>query len=59
MVMKLKIKSIKKTGMKYKITLDNDEIITTNDQVIINHNLLYKPKLTQKLLNKIKEDKLL
>lgn len=56
MVMKLKIKSIKKTGMKYKIILDNDEIITTNDQVIINHNLLYKPKLTQKLLNKIKED---
>ena len=52
----MKIKNIKKVGSKYKITLDNDEIITTNDQVIINNNLLYDKKINSKLLDKIKEE---
>lgn len=52
----MKIKSIKKIGNKYKIILDNEEVITTNDQVIINNNLLYDKKLSKKELEKIKED---
>ena len=52
----MKIKSIKKIGSKYKITLDNNEIITTTDQVIINNNLLYDKKINQKLIDKIKEE---
>ncbi len=52
----MKIKNIKKVGPKYKIILDNDEVITTSDHVIINHNLLYEKKLTQKELDQIKED---
>ena len=52
----MKIKNIKKVGTKYKVILDNDEVITTSDHVIINHNLLYDNKLTQKELDKIKED---
>ena len=53
---RMKIKNIKKVGTKYKIILDNDEVITTSDHVIINHNLLYDKKLTQKELDQIKED---
>lgn len=56
LVIKLKIKSIKKIGSKYKIVFDNNEIITTNDQVIIDNNLLYDKKINEKLLNKIIED---
>ena len=52
----MKVKSIKKIGNKYKIILDNEEVITTNDQVIINNNLLYDKKLSKKELEKIKED---
>ena len=52
----MKIKNIKKVGTKYKIILDNNEVITTSDHVIINHNLLYDKKINQKELNKIKED---
>ena len=52
----MKIKNIKKVGAKYKIFLDNDEVITTNDQVIINNNLLYDKKINKKELDKIKEE---
>ena len=54
----MKIQNIKKVGSKYKIILDNNEIITTNDHVIINNSLLYNKKLTKKELEKIKEDTL-
>ena len=53
---KMKIKNIKKVGSKYKIVLDTDEVITTNDHVIINNNLLYDKKINQKLLDKIKKE---
>lgn len=52
----MKIKNIKKVGTKYKIILNNDEVITTTDHVIINHNLLYDKNLTQKQIDQIKED---
>lgn len=52
----MKIKGIKKDGKKYKILLDTNEVIVTNDQVIINNNLLYEKKLNNKLLEKIKEE---
>lgn len=52
----MKIQNIKKVGNKYKIILDNDEIITTNDHVIINNSLLYSKKITKKELDKIKEE---
>lgn len=51
----MKINNIKKVGTKYKIILD-DEIITTYDNVILDNGLLYNKKITQKELNKIKED---
>lgn len=54
----MKIKSIKKIKNKYNIVLDNDEVITTNDHVIINNNLLYDKKLNKKQLDKIKEETL-
>lgn len=53
---KMKIKNIKKVGTKYKLILDNDEVITINEHVIINSNLLYTKKLTEKQLDKIKEE---
>ena len=52
----MKIKNIKKVGTKYKLILDSGEIITTNEHVIINSNLLYTKKITEKQLNKIKEE---
>ena len=52
----MKIKNIKKVGTKYKLILDNDEVITINEHVIINSNLLYTKKLTEKQLDKIKEE---
>ena len=52
----MKIKNIKKIGNKYQIILDNNEIITTSDHVIINNNLLYDKKLTKKDLDIIKKE---
>ena len=52
----MKIINIKKTSKDYQIILDNNEIITTNDQVIINNRLLYDKKITPKLLDKIKKE---
>lgn len=52
----MKITNIKKVGNKYKIILENGEILTANDHVIVNSNILYKNKLTDKELKQIKKD---
>jgi len=52
----MKIEKIKKTGTKYKITLDNGEIINTYDEVILKNNLLFDKDIDSKLLNKISSD---
>lgn len=52
----MKITNIKKIGSKYKIILESGEVITTNEHVIINSNILYSKKITEKQLNQIKED---
>ena len=49
----MKILNIKKVGNKYKIILDNGEVITANDHVIVNSNILYKKKLTPKELTEL------
>lgn len=49
----MKIEKIKKNGKKYKVFLDNNEIITTYDDVIINNGLLYHKELNSNLLNEI------
>ena len=52
----MKISKIKKTGKKYKILFDNDEVITTYDDVIINNSLLFDKNIDNDLLNKINND---
>ena len=52
----MKIEKITKTGKKYKIVFENDEKITTYDDVIINNGLLYHPNVDLDLLNKINKD---
>lgn len=52
----MKITNIKKVGNKYKIIFENGEILTANDHVIVNSNILYKKKLTDKELNQIKKE---
>ncbi len=52
----MKIEKIKKSGLKYKITLDNGEIINTYDEVILKNNLLYDKHIDSELLNKINND---
>lgn len=52
----MKIVKIKKAGSKYKITLDNGDIITTYDNVILKNNLLYSKSIDEKLLDKINND---
>lgn len=52
----MKIKKIKKQGTKYKIILENNEIITTYDEIILNNNILYKKEIDTKLLNIILEE---
>lgn len=50
----MKIEKIKKTNSgKYKIIFDNNDKITTYDDVIINNGILYKPKIDSDLVNKI------
>jgi hypothetical protein len=49
----MKIKKIKKQGTKYKIILENNDSITTYDEVIINNNILYKKELNSNLLETI------
>ena len=53
---KMKIEKIKKKGTKYKITLDNGEVINTFDDVILENNLLFDKFIDSDLLNKIHTD---
>lgn len=52
----MKIEKIKKSGKKYKIILDNEEVITTYDDVIINKGLLYHKEVTAEALNEINKE---
>lgn len=49
------IKSIKKKGSEYLIILD-DETLKVNEEVLINNNVLYSKKLSNKDIKKIKEE---
>ena len=48
-------KSIKKKGSEYLIILD-DETLKVNEEVLINNNILYSKKLSNKDIKKIKEE---
>lgn len=53
----MQIKDIKKNkDGTYKIILDNEEIINTYDDVILNYNLLYHKEVDYNLLNKINKE---
>lgn len=52
----MKIEKIQKTGSKYKITLENKEVITTYDEVIIKYGLLFHKDIDLKLLDNINND---
>ena len=54
----MKIDKIQKRGSKYKIFLDNGDIIDTLDEVILSNNLLYNKNIDDELLEKIKTDTL-
>ena len=53
----MQIKNIKKKGSEYLIVLDN-EILKVNEEVLINNNILYNKKLSNKDIKKIKEETL-
>lgn len=47
----MKIKQIKKVGLdKYYLILDNNQKVTTYDEVILKYNLLYKKEIDKELL---------
>lgn len=52
----MKIEKIKKCGKKYKIILDNNDTITTYDDVIINKGLLYNKQINAESLNQINKE---
>lgn len=52
----MKIEKIKKVGNKYKIEFDNQEKLTTYDDVILENGLLYHPEINADILNKITID---
>ena len=52
----MKIDKIKKSGTKYKIILDNNDVINTYDNVILDNNLLFNKEINSDDLNKINED---
>lgn len=55
----MKIEKIQKLkNNKYKILLENKEIITTYDDVILQNNLLFKNDVSSELLNKINNETL-
>lgn len=49
----MKIKKLKKQGLKYKIILENNDVIDTYDEVIIKNNILYKKEIDSKMLETI------
>lgn len=52
----MKIKKIKKNGLKYKIFLEDGSILNTFDEVIIKNNILFKKSLSLELIEKIKSE---
>ena len=52
----MKVESIKKTGSKYKIVLDNGQVINTYEEVILNNGLLFHKYINKNLLEKITVD---
>ena len=52
----MKIKNIKKRNNKYLITLLDNTIIQTYDDVIIKNNILYKKEIDDNLKNKIEQE---
>ena len=53
----MKIDKIKKmSNNKYKIYFDDDNVLETYDEVIINTNLLYKKEIDEDLYRKIQDD---
>lgn len=53
----LKIEKMKKmANNKYKLFLENGQTITTYDEVILKHNILYHKELDEELLKKIEVD---
>ena len=51
----MKINKIQKKNNKYKIVLEDGNIIETYDEVIIKENILYKKEITDELKNKIEK----
>lgn len=50
----MKINKLKKmTNGKYKLYLDNGEVITTYDDIILKNNLLYRKEIDSQLLNEL------
>ena len=52
----MKIIGIKKLKNKYKIILENDNIIETYDEIIIRYNILYKKEINQDLKRTIEDE---
>ena len=53
----MKIEKLKKTSNgKYKVYLDNDEVVTTYDEVILKNNLLFHKEVDSNLLNELSRD---
>lgn len=53
----MKIEKLKKTSNgKYKVYLDNNEVINTYDEVILKNNLLFHKEVDSKLLNELSKD---
>jgi len=51
----MKIMKIQKKNNKYKITLEDNNIIETYDEIIIKENILYKKEITEELKDKIEK----
>lgn len=53
----MKIEKLKKTSNgKYKVYLDNNEVINTYDEVILKNNLLFHKEVDIELLNELSKD---
>ena len=52
----MKIMKIQKKNNKYKIILEDNNIIETYDEVIIKENILYKKEMTDELKSKIEKE---
>ena len=52
----MKITKVKKVGKKYKLVFDNEDVLTTYDDVIIENHLLYNKEVDYDLLRQIELD---